>query len=210
MFLFQVKFSCRRDKNIFLSDFIFLVLRKIFWYFLHLRTNFWVKKIFLNKIWGICSVVAPKINLSCFCRFGMSTFEREEDIDECWKRYVDRLNQYDVIIALLTNDTGFGTRMVELVTWTVQSGAVLTGVLVRKRALSAYVVLPLEKDKTFHLKPYLPLSGRGKHQLQKNISVYWLIKDNFNLHGQSKWAWIHMKVQLMSFVVQGLFFKSSS
>ena len=28
MFLIQVKFSCRRDKKIFLSEFIFLVFRK--------------------------------------------------------------------------------------------------------------------------------------------------------------------------------------
>ena len=30
----------------------------------------------------------------------------------------------------------------------------------------------LEMDKTAHLKLYIPLSGRSKHQLQSNISIY--------------------------------------
>ena len=34
------KVSCRRDKKIFLSEFIFLALRKIFLYVLDLRTHF--------------------------------------------------------------------------------------------------------------------------------------------------------------------------
>ena len=39
----------------------------------------------------------------------------------------------------------------------------------------------LEIDKTVHLKLYLPLSGRSKHQLQWNISIYWdSRKINFN------------------------------
>ena len=40
MFFIPVKASCRSDKKIFLSEFIFLVLRKIFWYFLDLGTYF--------------------------------------------------------------------------------------------------------------------------------------------------------------------------
>ena len=40
MFLIQVKAFCRREKKIFLSEFIFLVLRKIF----------------LSEFWGFCSV----------------------------------------------------------------------------------------------------------------------------------------------------------
>ena len=38
-------------------------------------------------------------------------------------------------------------------------------------------------DKTVHLKFYLPLSGRCKHQLQENIQTHWLVKDKWNLHG---------------------------
>ena len=30
------------------------------------------------------------------------------------------------------------------------------------------------------------------------------MKDKFNHHGSAKWMWVHMKVQLVSFVVQGL------
>ena len=56
IFLFQVIFSCRRDKKFSLSEFIFLVLRKhsnIFLIWEHISQ---IKKIFLNKFWGICSV----------------------------------------------------------------------------------------------------------------------------------------------------------
>ena len=52
MFLIQVKFSCRRDKKIFFSEFIFLVLRKIFQYFLDLRTNFSVS----FEGFAVCSI----------------------------------------------------------------------------------------------------------------------------------------------------------
>ena len=56
----------------------------------------------------------------------------------------------------------------------------LTGPKIRIIGLS---FAELEMDKTVHLEFYLPLSGRSKH---KNISILWLMKDKFNLHGPAK------------------------
>ena len=55
IFLIQVKFSCRRDKKIFLSEFIFLILSNIFLIWEQISQ---IKKTFLNKFWGICSAKA--------------------------------------------------------------------------------------------------------------------------------------------------------
>ena len=56
MFLIQVKFSCRRDKKIFLSEFTFSFWEKssnIFLIWVHISQ---IKKIFPEKFWGFCSV----------------------------------------------------------------------------------------------------------------------------------------------------------
>ena len=53
--LFQVKFSCRRDKKLFSVSLFFLFWAKhsdIFLIWEHISQ---IKKIFLNKFWGICS-----------------------------------------------------------------------------------------------------------------------------------------------------------
>ena len=62
MFLIQVNFSCRRYKKIFLSEFIFLVLRKKYNVFLIWEQFSPIKKIFLNKFWGFCSAVLQWAN----------------------------------------------------------------------------------------------------------------------------------------------------
>ena len=57
-------------------------------------------------------------------------------------------------------------------------------------------------DETVHLEFHLSLFGRSKHQFKQDIFQFydsWKIK--FNLHGPGKWKWVHMKIQLVSFVV---------
>ena len=61
MFLIQAEFSCRKDMKIFISEFTFLVLRKysnILWILEHTSQ---LKKIFLNKFCGFCSVLIADI-----------------------------------------------------------------------------------------------------------------------------------------------------
>ena len=76
---------------------------------------------------------------------------------------------------------------------TVQSEAILTGLPIRKCVLLVGLSFAdFETDKTVHLILYLTLSGRSKHQLQKSIWIYWLIKidpwiSKVNVSGSAKW-----------------------
>ena len=115
-----------------------------------------------------------------------------------------------VIIALLTKNTGFGQGF-SYSDWQNSSrdqSNLETYWLAccSKICIVGLSSAKLEMYKTVHLKFYLPLSGRSKHKLQQNISIYWLMKDKFNLHGSAKWTWVHTKIPPQSFVVQDLFF----
>ena len=95
------------------------------------------------------------------------------------------------------------------VTWPVQSGAVLTGLPVQKSVLLALVLLSLKCIKQFIQNFIYRCLGGVNINFNRIFQFYdsWNIK--FNLHGPAKWKWVHMKIQQVSFVVQGLFFQWS-
>ena len=116
------------------------------------------------------------------------------------------------IIALLTNNTGLGPGFSHN-DWQKSSRDHIIWRYIDWLASPKIRIVVLsfaefEIDKTVNLKRYLPLSRTSKHQL---IREYFnlLFHERFNLHWSAKWTRVHMRIQLMSFVVQGLFFQWS-
>ena len=71
------------------------------------------------------------------------------------------------IIALLTNNTGFGPRF-SYSDWQNSSreGSRIDWLTGQKIRIVGLSFAELEMDKTVHLEFYLPFSGKSKHQFQ--------------------------------------------
>ena len=94
--------------------------------------------------------------------------------------------------------SGRDSRTVMGRTWPVLSEAVLTGLPVRKSVSLALVLLSSNWIKQNFIYHCL---GGANVSFNRIFQFYDSCKVKFDLHGPEKWKWVHMKIQLVSFVV---------